>query len=231
MKQLPLPYSQRIIFVDWHGVISKDPFWTSILGSKKHPLYSQLEEKLSDVFSCEETTHDWMKGIISTHEIISEMGIWMDQRFQPDFLLRRLEIDCTRMHVNMELLEVLGRFKYKVPIVLATDNMDCFARSFNRSREKSRNSKKQYESHMADWAIFFDDIVCSSDVGTLKAENPFDFFTPLLSEYWLQFSDALLIDDRADNCEAFRRLGGRAIQWKMGSSNIKEIVETLIHWL
>lgn len=49
MKQPPL--FQRIIFVDWHGVISKDPFWTSILQDDSHPLRPQLEQKLGELFA------------------------------------------------------------------------------------------------------------------------------------------------------------------------------------
>ena len=51
MKQPPL--SGRVIFVDWHGVLSRDPFWTSIRESATHPLRAQLEANLADVFSRE----------------------------------------------------------------------------------------------------------------------------------------------------------------------------------
>ena len=31
MSQAPLALWRRVIFVDWHGVLSRDPFWISIL--------------------------------------------------------------------------------------------------------------------------------------------------------------------------------------------------------
>ena len=44
-------------------------------------------------------------------------------------------------------------------------------------------------------------------------------------------TDALLIDDRIDNCEAFRNHGGSTIQWKMGKNDITEVDAALDHWL
>jgi FMN phosphatase YigB (HAD superfamily) len=228
MKQLLL--WRRVVFVDWHGVLSRDPFWTSILQSSTHPLRPQLEAKLSEIFSRKSTTHEWMKGILSSHDIISEMGIWLDRRFRQDFLARRLNLDCARMRVNVDLFEVLRNLKTRVLVVLATDNMDCFARTFDQARNSRRRLAPEAET-LADWAMICDDIVCSSDVGALKAENPVGFFGPWLSEYGLRFSDALLIDDRADNCEAFRQQGGSTLQWKMGANKVSEVADSVHHWL
>ncbi|KAB8189234.1 hypothetical protein FH608_041140 [Nonomuraea phyllanthi] len=38
----PPPRSGRVVFVDWHGVLSRDPFWASIRDEPRHPLHSQL---------------------------------------------------------------------------------------------------------------------------------------------------------------------------------------------
>jgi len=84
---------------------------------------------------------------------------------------------------------------------------------------------------MAGWAVVCDDIICSSEVGALKAEDPVGFFGPWLSEYDLSFSNALLIDDRADNCDAFRGQGGSAVQWKMRENDISEVRQSVGRWL
>lgn len=176
MKQVPL--DGKIIFVDWHGVLSRDPFWTSILHSSTHPLRPQLQERLGDIMSRKSTAHDWMKGIISSQDIISEMGIWLDRRFRQDFLARRLDIDCAKMQVNVELFEVLRSLRARTLVVLATDNMDCFARTVGHVRSRTRSSRvlsKKFTvpaETLADWIIICDDIICSSDVGALKAEDP-----------------------------------------------------------
>jgi hypothetical protein len=57
----------------------------------------------------------------------------LDGRFRDDFLSRRLDVDCARMKVNAELFEVLRKIKAQASVVLSTDNMDCFAQTFDRS--------------------------------------------------------------------------------------------------
>jgi hypothetical protein len=57
-------------------VLSRDPFWTSILNSVRHPLRSRLEAKLAEIFAHGAPTgHEWMKGIRSSDEIVSSMAI------------------------------------------------------------------------------------------------------------------------------------------------------------
>jgi hypothetical protein len=229
VKQLPL--TGRVVFVDWHGVLSRDPFWMSIRNSATHPLRPHLEANLADVFSGEaETANEWMKGLLSSHEIIAAMSIRLDRRFRDDFLDRRLNVDCARMRVNVDLFEVLRKVKTQALVVLATDNMDCFATTFTRVRRRRRRPAADSET-LADWAIICDDIVCSSEVGALKAEDPQLFFGQWLAERGLGFSDAALIDDRADNCAAFAAQGGTPMRWKMGSNDVGEIVEAVNRWL
>ena len=229
MRQPPL--WPRVIFVDWHGVLSRDPFWTSIRQSATHPLCDQLEAGLSSVFAKESTTaHEWMKGLLSTDQIIAAMGIQLDRRFRDDFLARRLDVDCARMKVNVALFEVLRKIQAQASVVIATDNMDCFVRNFDHARAKRRRPRPESET-LADWAIICDDIICSSDVGALKAEDPRAFFGPWLTAHNLWFPDAVLIDDRDDNCSAFAAQGGTPVQYKMASSDIADVVDSLNRWL
>jgi hypothetical protein len=228
MRQLPL--WRRVVFVDWHGVLSRDPFWISIRDSTNHPLRGQLEAGLAGVFATESVTaNEWMKGLLSSDQIISAMGIQLDRRFRDDFLTRRLDFDCARMKVNVELFEVLRKVQAQASVVVATDNMDCFARTFDQVRARARRLKPESET-LADWAITCDDIICSSDVGALKAEDPVRFFGPWLKAHGLQFCDAVLIDDRTDNCAAFASQGGTPIQYKMTANDVTGVVESLNQW-
>jgi len=228
MRQLVL--CDRVIFVDWHGVLSRDPFWTSIRHSATHPLRPQLEARLTEIFANDRIAHDWMRGILSSEQVIANMGIWLDRRFREDFLARRLDVDCAKMRVNVELFQTLRNAKPHAVIVLATDNMDCFLRTFDAVRSRRRRLHPDAET-LADWAIICDDIICSSDVGTLKADDPEGFFGGWLTDNGFTFADALLIDDRADNCAAFRNHGGSTIQWKMGKNTITEATDPLSRWL
>ncbi|MBV9728603.1 MAG: hypothetical protein JO309_04200 [Pseudonocardiales bacterium] len=225
-----LAHWRRVIFVDWHGVLSRDPFWMSILDGN-HPLKSRLEANLAQIFSRDvPTAHEWMRGQLSSAEIISAMDIKLGRHYRDDFLQRRLDVDCRRMRVNVELFEILRVLRARALIVIATDNMDCFARAFDCVRSRARRSPETALT-LTDWAIFCDDIVCSSDVGRLKSEDPDGFFGPWLSAHGLSFADALLIDDRADNCEVFARRGGYAVQWKMGTNQISEVTKAVERWM
>jgi len=229
MNQVPL--SGRVVFSDWHGVLSRDPFWTSIRRSATHPLHQQLEAGMAGVFDpARNTANDWMKGLLSSDQVIAEMGIQLRGRFRDDFLARRLDLDCARMKVNVALFEVLRIIRAEAIVVVATDNMDCFARAFTRARSRRRRLGRERET-LADWAVICDDIICSSQAGTLKSEDPRTFFGPWLTMHGVDFTDAVLIDDRADNCAAFTSQGGTAIQWKMGTSDISDLTSRLRQWL
>jgi hypothetical protein len=229
MRQMPL--SRRVIFSDWHGVLSRDPFWTSIRQSATHPLHARLEAGMAGVFDpARDTASDWMKGLLSSDEVIAAMGIELRGSFRDDFLARRLDVDCARMKVNVELFEVLRLIRAEAVVVVATDNMDCFARAFEHSRSRRHRPNRDRET-LADWAVICDDIICSSQAGALKSEDPQAFFGPWLTTHQVSFADAVLIDDRADNCAAFTSQGGTAIRWKMGSDDLSEVTSQLRQWL
>lgn len=228
MKQLNL--FKRIIFLDWHGVLSQDPFWTSIVNNNKHQLHGRMEINLKLVFSDKNVVNNWMRGDLSTNDIIRGMDIKRDGRFNENFLTKRLHDDCAQMRINVQLLHALRKFRPGVMVVLATDNMDCFAETFNRLRG-GRNLRYVRKDILQHWAHFCDDIICSSEEKALKSEDPCGFFGPRLKEYGLAFSDAFLIDDRADNCNSFRAQGGNAVQWKMDENDVEIVTAEISRWL
>lgn len=105
-----------------------------------------------------------------------------------------------------------------------------FTRAFEHARARRRRPGRERET-LADWAVICDDIICSSQAGALKSEDPQAFFGPWLAIHGVGFTDAVLIDDRADNCAAFTGQGGTAIQWKMGTSDISDVTRRLRRWL
>ncbi|MEQ4725671.1 hypothetical protein [Nonomuraea sp. B19D2] len=227
MKQVPLP--DRVVFVDWHGVLSCDPFWASILENARHPLHLQLVKGLAPIFTGE-GAHAWMKGQVSSAQVIASMGIKLDRRFRDDFLQRRLLADCARMRVNVPLFEMLREVKTSASIVVSTDNADCFADTFRRVRKTRRPAGHRPAATLAEWAFVCDDMICSSDVAVLKSEGVVGFFGPWLSRHGMTFQDALLIDDSANNCAAFRQQGGTALHWRMGADDITEAATALSRW-
>jgi FMN phosphatase YigB (HAD superfamily) len=187
-------------------------------------------ESLTPIFAGEEA-HAWMKGRLSSVQVIAGLDIKLDRRFRDDFLHRRLLTDCARMRVNVPLFELLREVKTSASIVVATDNMDCFADTFRRIRKTGRPAGRRSAATLAQWAFVCDDMICSSDVAAFKSEDPVTFFGPWLSRHGMTFHDALLIDDREDNCAAFRQQGGTALHWRMGADDIAEAATALSRWL
>jgi hypothetical protein len=141
MKQLPLSFHKRVIFVDWHGVLSRDPFWLSITNKARHPLRAQLNTQVSKIFSHGSMVDEWMRGAITSQDIIRMMQVKTDQRFRSDFLARRLISDCAQMKVHERLARFLEQCTQRATVVLATDNMDCFAAAFEQARTGVRKRR------------------------------------------------------------------------------------------
>jgi len=134
------------------------------------------------------------------------MDIRLDRRFRDDFLAQRLLVDCRSMRVNVSLFKALRHIKSTAMVVLATDNMDCFQQTFDHVRKRTRRQTAESET-LADWAVICDDIVCSSEVGALKADDP------------------------VDNCQAFAEQGGTPIQYKMTNGDVNDVMAALAGWL
>lgn len=211
--QLHLPLWKRVIFVDWNGVLSNDVFWSSIRKNPIHPYYERLTEACKRLFEDNyEIIRSWMRGEVSSHEIINYIDIDFDRRYKENFLIRRLHKDCRRMNCEDSLLEELQKCRNGSFVVLATDNMDCFHKEISSIR---------------DLAGSFDGILCSSDIGLLKSDNVFGFFYPWLRAHNLNFSKSILIDDSEKTCFKFKEAGGSAILVK----SLEDTIIELWNWL
>jgi len=235
VQQPALALWRRVVFVDWHGVLSRAPYWSTILSDRRHPLHQALRARLGRLFSDADLLGGWMTGQLSTTDVVDRLGITEGTRYTPEHLRRHLERDCRTMRVNTDLLTVLRVARDRAFVVIATDNVDCFAETFRRitARRTGRPdalAEVPPPDSFAAWAATCDDLVCSSEVGALKAD-PLAFFGAYLRACDLGFADALLIDDRSDNCEAFRAAGGTALRWTMHADPLAEVIRTLDAWL
>ncbi|MFI2477840.1 hypothetical protein [Nocardia xishanensis] len=202
----------QVIFCDWHGVLCQKPYWHSITDNPEHPLHAILTGELDRLFtSGNREGRDWMCGTRSARDILTALTV-----HHPDFdleqLLVQLAHDIADMPVDQSLLHALRRARTSAIVVLATDNIAEFTTAF-RAAKLSRAVRPPQPGSFADAASTFDDILSSSESGVLKSENPQAFFGPWLAKTGWSFTDALLIDDRADNCTAFERLAGATVTW------------------
>ncbi len=206
---LKLPLWKRAIFVDWHGVLSKDVFWFSVLNKPKHPLYSRLRKATDDLFQQEPLIiQAWMKGEMSSSDVVEYLCGALENQCGSKSLLQRLSRDCKRMEVNQALLSELRALRNDHFIILATDNMDCLVDQVARRPEITAT---------------VDAVLCSSVLGVLKSENIERFFSPWLYAHQIDFNDGLLIDDSESNCRSFIANGGTAIQHENVGKTIAEL--------
>lgn len=196
------PLWQRVLFVDFNGVLNHDPFWSSILTAKAHEMRVPVQSFVRRVFSDEAFVRDWMRGVHSAEDAIRRFDAPTLPKAKECFMLKRLIQDCISMRLDGEIVRVLQRIRQHSLVVLATDNMDCFVNAIDENRE-IRNS--------------FDDVLCSCEVGALK-EEPEHFFAPWLKRHRRSFRDAILVDDSAQNCQAFEEAGGSAIHFTQTDS-------------
>lgn len=237
MSHRRLPLWNKVIFVDWQGVLSRDPFWMSILKNPLHPLYPQLSKSADWLFGQNDTlVRDWMRGNIKTNDIIDSMQIDLDKRFRCDYLSRKLVADCRLMRTNARLMGILREAQNEALIVLATDNMDCFYEYIQRvqnNRQKSVRVSEGESQTITATIRLFDDVLCSSKQKILKSENPTRFFGDWLCKNSLDFQNALLLDDLEKNCTAFSDIGGTAFRVTIKSlENESDIMQSQINsWL
>ncbi len=209
----------KVIFVDWHGVLSLDPFWMSIIHNEEHPLHSSLSEAVRYLFAENDSlVRDWMRGNITTSQIVDSLQIEANPEFPPDYLARKSVDDCQLMRVNSQLILLLQSAQQTgTAIVLATDNMDCFHDAILRARQQSPRLKETKTTSFFATARLFDDVLCSSTQRILKSEDPRRFFEHWLSSHALDFNNALLLDDLKINCSAFHDAGGTAVRYNSDS--------------
>ena len=133
------------------------------------------------------------RGRHTAAEIVELLEIEQPHSARDDYFLRKLYHDCRTMPLHEPLIEALRYASASWNIVIATDNMDCLV-SMARQRRDIRS--------------FSDDLISSSEVGVLKAEDPAGFFGAWLDYHGLSFADAVLLDDGKANCQAFEEAGG-----------------------
>ncbi|WP_433620962.1 hypothetical protein [Nocardia sp. CA-120079] len=171
-----------------------------------------------------------MRGIRSSEQVIAAMNLTPTNGLDEKFLLDRLIQDCAAMSVNTELATLLAEVRAHAFIVVATDNIDCFADTFRRV-QRTAAPWSRAAATLTDAVGLFDDLICSSDVGVCKKNDPNRFFGGWLDAHGLTIAEATLIDDKTTNCDAFDLNGGTAVRWDANRDSIAELRHTLAGWM
>lgn len=193
----------RIVFVDWHRVLSDTPFLSHLPGDH------WMNHGLDRLFYGErELCAAWQRGTVTEREVLSHVFGAVDLAA----ISEAIATSVTHMQIDADVLRVVDLFRgIGLPVILATDNMPAFATGVRRMSVLEH----------------FDDLIVSCEVRALKAEDPAHFFGGRLGEWDCGFENALLIDDRLDNCGAFERAGGHAIRFTRGEDPLTAVRRSL----
>ncbi len=178
-----------ILFIDFHGTLSKSYFWRS--------LDSDTREKIGKFLFTEPNlaTRDWMKGVYTSEEVNQMIA----KEFNLDYgiLWSHFVNDCKTMDVPKEILLKIQYLRKSYTVVLLTDNMDCFSRFTVPSLGLDR---------------YFDRIANSAVEKILKNVEGGKWFLRLAEEYGASVKKCFLIDDSKHACKVFSSLGGTSLQ-------------------
>ncbi len=188
--------SKRLIFVDYNGVLSYDPFWKSLL-DEKHELNSYLQDIEHYLFK--ENFHiviDWMVGKYNSEDIHRLLSDTFNIHYHSFF--ETFVRDCEQMVISTSILEKLKPLKKEFTLILATGNMDSFDR-FTLPKHR----------YLLD---IFDEIHNSYNLGILKTTNEGEYFKRVCKKYNVNPANSYLIDDSQSTCQVFNNLGGMAFR-------------------
>jgi FMN phosphatase YigB (HAD superfamily) len=173
--------SVRVVFVDWYKTLSTSRFWQQRPGCRLSAADSARVE--GSVFSDAGLLRRWMLGEMTSEDVCAlaagRLGLAAAD------LLADLEHNCRRMEFDdPAAVSALRAIRERgISMVLATDNMDAFAR----------------------WTLsalrlgdVFDAILDSASLGVLKGDlagGHSPFFSPWLSDHRIVPADAVLVDD------------------------------------
>lgn len=192
LLQLALPLWHRVLFVDWHGVLSTGTFWSGVHGRSRN---AQVASARRAIWSPSTWGGDWMRGELSTREIVDRTTLIFGGNYREDYAVRAVYQDIRSMPLCAPLVEALRLAARSVPVVIASDNIDLFTPAV---------------AGRSDVRSFAYCCLSSAELNVLKAEDPVRFFAPVLEHLRLGFPDSILLDDSDENCMAFERAGGTA---------------------
>lgn len=182
---------RKVIFIDWDGTLCFSRFWETL--SAKNSTFSQV---VANFFATEkEMIRNWMRGKHTSEEInklLSERAGLLEKEVWNSFVS-----DCQQMKIDLKITKTIKKLRKKHNVILITGNMDCFSRFTVPSLKLDR---------------LFDRVINSYDTGMLKTDDNGKQFFDCLNVYNSNISESYLIEDSANTCEVFTKLGGKALK-------------------
>jgi len=188
---------QRILFVDFNGVISYDPFWAS-LRNPQHRLHQYFELIEQLFFKGENKIQgfidEWMLGRYTSEDVHRILADRIGAPYEE--LLAVFFEDAKKLDISKRILEGVSALKKDWYCILRTDNMDTFHRFTLPA-----------SPHLSE---VFDEVHNSYLLGLLKKTNNGIYFVDTVAGFGVNFGQCVLIDDSNSTCKLFQSLGGIA---------------------
>jgi FMN phosphatase YigB (HAD superfamily) len=191
--------SIRAVFVDWYKTLSTSRFWQQRPGCRLSAADSARVER--SVFGRAELLRWWMLGEMTSEDVcaLAAGGVGLTAAD----VLADLEHNCRAMEFDdpAAVYALRAIRKQGIKVVLATDNMDAFARWTVPSL------------YLGD---SFDAILDSASLGVLKGDlagGQSPFFGPWLSDQRIAPSEAVLVDGSPTASAAVIGLQTRLVEY------------------
>ncbi len=204
----------KVILIDWNLTLSDSLFWGP-LKYQDPQLFKTIETCLFNKNA--DLICPWMRGAYSTPDILRRLS--GDLGLDYDFLENELIKSCQNMtFLQPEILTQIAELRARgYQCVIATDNMDVFARYTVPALSLDRH---------------FDAVLSSSELGCLKIDRDEDgklhFFQPWLDQQGIEITQAILIDDSIKHKNFFESQGLKFWGIQKGR-NVQHYLERLLN--
>lgn len=200
----------KVVFIDWYKTLSSSMFYVDM---KNYDEELCKKYRTKTFVECEHLLEDWLRGKISTQDIISSFASG-EEEFKQAFEI--LKNSCENMVFDSPRFPALiKKIRNKgCRVVIATDNMDVFTQFVVPSLSLSE---------------LFDGIL-SSNLNGCKKRDVVDgrlvFFEDYLQRNGLNYEDAVLIDDVETTVELCGQYGLHGICVK-SPQDVEQILENI----
>lgn len=206
---------QKVLFVDFNGVISYDPFWASMRNPEHplHPFYEPIEDLLfRGENKIEDLIDEWMLGKYTSEQVHQIITDKTGAPYQAVFDI--FCENCKQLDISRPILQGIQVLRKDWHCILRTDNMDAFHRFTLPANP-----------HLVE---AFDDVHCSYLLRQLKKTEGGKYFVTTVSSLGMGIGNCALIDDSISVCRLFESLGGKAYRTQ-SEEEVIAVLEELKH--
>lgn len=137
---------------------------------------------------------EWMLGKKTAEEVNTILAKKLQVPFSD--LWEVFVDDCETMKVKSSTLDRINNLRSDYTTILITGNMDSFTR---------------FTVPALQLDTYFDAIINSADVGSLKSDSSGAQFLETVNKYSTKITCSLLIDDSEKICNIFENIGGKSL--------------------